>query len=491
MEHLLEVGEAGVRPAQDRDLLELDALLRKPTDLAHEPLVLRLRGHERRRRRIRSGRPRGSEHLFGSAEPWHEPVRELENLWRRAVVVFEPRDGGLREALAHAEQPGGRRAGEGVDRLVVVADHAEVFSIAEPQIEQRLLQQVHILVLVDREGPMAVSNVPPTALVGLEQSNGELEHILEVDLAAARLAALVFAIDTRHQVGRDRRLVLAERRPVRRGGDAEILRPLDLGCEVAGGSKAVRPRERVRDLAEEEGLRRQDPPDRLGRVAVQLCERGRVDVRASTPSTPRAVSRVRITPAALSVNVTARISSGRNVPVATCHAMRRVIVVVLPEPAPARTQTGPRTASAARLCSWFSPPRMSTEPPYRRPRPDSARDRPESVTRVQIRGKRRPRPPALCQTGAMCRNIRILYNFEPPTTPDEMRAAALQYVRKVSGMQKPSRANEAVFEQAVDAVAAETARLLAALVTSAPPRDRDAEAERRRARAVDRYGRVA
>jgi hypothetical protein len=88
----------------------------------------------------------------------------------------------------------------------------------------------------------------------------------------------------------------------------------------------------------------------------------------------------------------------------------------------------------------------------------------------------------------MCRNIRILYNFEPPTTEDEIGAAAIQYVRKVSGMQKPSRANEAAFEQAVEEISATTARLLEKLVTAAPPRDREAEEARRRARAAERFG---
>jgi hypothetical protein len=90
----------------------------------------------------------------------------------------------------------------------------------------------------------------------------------------------------------------------------------------------------------------------------------------------------------------------------------------------------------------------------------------------------------------MCRNIRTLHNFEPPTTGDEIHAAAVQYVRKVSGMQKPSRANEAAFERAVSEVAAATERLLDDLVTSAPPRDRELEAARRRARAVERFNRV-
>ena len=88
----------------------------------------------------------------------------------------------------------------------------------------------------------------------------------------------------------------------------------------------------------------------------------------------------------------------------------------------------------------------------------------------------------------MCRNIQVLHNFEPPATDEEVRAAALQYVRKISGPTKPSRANEAAFERAVDAVAAATATLLDDLVTSAPPRDREREAERRRARAVARFG---
>jgi hypothetical protein len=90
----------------------------------------------------------------------------------------------------------------------------------------------------------------------------------------------------------------------------------------------------------------------------------------------------------------------------------------------------------------------------------------------------------------MCRNIRNLYNFEPPTTESEVRDAALQYVRKVSGMQKPSHANEAAFERAVAEVATATERLLASLVTNAEPRDRAVEAERRRARSALRFGRA-
>ena len=90
----------------------------------------------------------------------------------------------------------------------------------------------------------------------------------------------------------------------------------------------------------------------------------------------------------------------------------------------------------------------------------------------------------------MCRNIRVLHNFDPPVTTDEIHEAALQYVRKVSGMQKPSRANEEAFAHAVDEIAHTTAHLLEALVTTAPPRDREVEAEKRRARAVARFSRA-
>ena len=87
----------------------------------------------------------------------------------------------------------------------------------------------------------------------------------------------------------------------------------------------------------------------------------------------------------------------------------------------------------------------------------------------------------------MCRNIRTLHNFEPPATEDEVRASALQYVRKVSGSTKPSQANAEAFERAVDDVAAVTGRLLGELVTNAPPKDREVEAARAKARSAARY----
>jgi hypothetical protein len=91
----------------------------------------------------------------------------------------------------------------------------------------------------------------------------------------------------------------------------------------------------------------------------------------------------------------------------------------------------------------------------------------------------------------VCRSIKTLFNFEPPVTDDEIRAASLQFVRKLSGMTRPSKANEAVFELAVEETAAVARALLGSLVTSAVPRDREAEAARARARAALRFGREA
>ena len=88
----------------------------------------------------------------------------------------------------------------------------------------------------------------------------------------------------------------------------------------------------------------------------------------------------------------------------------------------------------------------------------------------------------------MCRNIRPLHNFEPPATDEEVRAAALQFVRKISGFTKPSTANEAAFDRAVDEIARASSTLLGSLVTSASPRNREVEAARAHARAVRRFG---
>jgi hypothetical protein len=91
----------------------------------------------------------------------------------------------------------------------------------------------------------------------------------------------------------------------------------------------------------------------------------------------------------------------------------------------------------------------------------------------------------------MCRNIKQLFNFEPPATDDEVRASSVQFVRKLSGFTKPSKANEAAFNEAIDEVTAVARKLIDSLVTNAPPKDRDDEAAKARARSAERYGRSA
>lgn len=88
----------------------------------------------------------------------------------------------------------------------------------------------------------------------------------------------------------------------------------------------------------------------------------------------------------------------------------------------------------------------------------------------------------------MCRNIKTLFNFDPPVTPEEIQAASLQFVRKISGFTKPSKGNEAAFQAAVDEVAAVSARLLHSLETTAPPKNREEEAAKAKARAAERFG---
>ena len=118
--------------------------------------------------------------------------------------------------MRHREQMLGRRAGERVDRLVVVADDAELVARAEPELEQRLLEQVDVLVLVDGERAVALANERERGVVFRVELDRELEQVFEVDVAGSRLALLVLPVDAVHQVGRDRRLVVAELRAVAR-----------------------------------------------------------------------------------------------------------------------------------------------------------------------------------------------------------------------------------------------------------------------------------
>ena len=220
---------------------------------------------------------RGPQHLLGTAETRHEPVRERQHLRRRAVVLLEPDDQRVREALRDAEQMRRARAGEPVDRLEVVADDAEVITLAEPQVEQGLLEQVDVLVLVDRERPVLRAEGIARAGIALEEVDREREQILEVDHPFRGLARLVVAVDAEHQVVRNRRLAIASGGAVTLGRDAAVLRPLDLGREVARRPELERRRERVRQLAERQRLRREHLADIARREVAQLAERRRVE----------------------------------------------------------------------------------------------------------------------------------------------------------------------------------------------------------------------
>src|SRR5207237_562088 len=138
----------------------------------------------------RSGpiRTRRSKRLRRAAEPWHETVRELEHLRRRAVVPLEPHDASLGEASRQREQPMRARTREAVDRLVVVADGAELVPPAEPEIEQRLLEEVHVLVLIDGEGAPALVHRRTRLPVTFEQTNRSFEQVFEVDQPLRRLS---------------------------------------------------------------------------------------------------------------------------------------------------------------------------------------------------------------------------------------------------------------------------------------------------------------
>ena len=281
VQRLLVVGGARVCAEEDGHLLVRDATRVQLTDaFDEEPGLVHGLG-ERARDRLRPGGTRRAQHFLGAAELGDEPVRERQHLGSRAVVLLEPHDGRVREALRHREQVLGACACERVDRLVVVADRTQLVAIAEPAVEQCLLEEVHVLVLIDRERAVAVAHLLERALVRVEEPDRELDQVLEVDPALVDLAPLVLAVDAEHQVGRYRRLVVAQRAEVLVGRDAAVLGPLDLGGEVSRGTELVRPTQRVPDVPERERLRGQDPLRRLGGEEAELPERGRVKGRAA------------------------------------------------------------------------------------------------------------------------------------------------------------------------------------------------------------------
>ena len=158
------------------------------------------------------------------------------------------------------------RAGERVDRLVVVADDAEVVAVTEPVLEQCLLQEVDVLVLVDCERAILRAKGQGGARIALEQAHRPFEQILEVDKAPVLLLQpLVVAVHARHQVGRDRRLAVGRGLEVGVRSDAPVLRPLDLGREVSRGAELVRSAQPIAELPEKQCLRRQDAADVVGR----------------------------------------------------------------------------------------------------------------------------------------------------------------------------------------------------------------------------------
>ena len=219
-----------------------------------------------------------AQRLLGAAELRHEPVRERKELRRRAVVLLEPDNARLRESPRQREQPLRARAREAVDRLIVVADRAEIVPVAEPEIEQRLLEQVHILVLVDRERPPPLAYELERMRIVFEHADRSLEQILEVERSGIRLSLLVLAEDAMREIGRQRRLVVAERRDVCLRRQPAVLRPFDLCRKIARRPELVRRRQPVADLPEEQRLRRENPPGVAGKAAQQR-ERGRVERR--------------------------------------------------------------------------------------------------------------------------------------------------------------------------------------------------------------------
>ena len=276
-EQLFEVDRAGVQSDQHGHPLVRHALGGELPDSREHELAFLRRRLEAAQHRLRPARPRRPQRLLRSAQPRHQTIRQREHLRRRAVVLLQPHHRRLRVARGQPEQPLGRGAGEAVDRLVVVADRAELVAVAEPELEQRLLEQVHVLVLVDRERAEALAQGGQRPLVLLVHPHRLLEEILEVDQAGSLLSLLVLAEDTRHQVGRDRRLVRTEAAPVALRRQTPVLGPLDLGREIARGPEAVWLRQRVADLAQEQRLGREDSTRPLAASPHELRERGRVE----------------------------------------------------------------------------------------------------------------------------------------------------------------------------------------------------------------------
>ncbi len=200
-----EAHELAVRPHEDGRRLGRDPLADEPSRLGgHGPLLVEVRRElaDRRGGSARAGRHeplRRSDH-----RPWcpgQEPVREPEDLRRAPVVRLETDDLGRRVPPGEPGQPLGRGAGEGVDRLVLVADDGQVLPAAEPGVEDGLLEGVRVLVLVDAEPAVAVAHLGGDRRLVLEEADGHLEHVLEVDPSDPLLGPLVAPVEGREQAG--------------------------------------------------------------------------------------------------------------------------------------------------------------------------------------------------------------------------------------------------------------------------------------------------
>ena len=288
-------------------------------------------------------------------------VREVEDLRRRAVVLLEAHDRRVGEPFGEAEQVLGRRAGERVDRLVVVAHDAEVVARAEPSVEQPGLERVHVLVLVDGEGV----EPGPDDLRGLgvlvEQSQGETEHVLEVEASHRVLAALVPLVDPQHQLRRDRRLVIARARRGTGPAGSSGSSPTRSRRRARGGGgtcAAAAARSRARRSAAPCG---RAPGERLAGVRLpqprELRERGRVErARLDAVDVERSETPLQLPGGLLRERDREDLRClERAAPDLARDAMRDR--GGLPRAGAARIATGPRSARAASRWASFSPAR--------------------------------------------------------------------------------------------------------------------------------------
>src|SRR5215212_3744930 len=276
-EGFFEVDRPGIQTDQDRHLLERRAGGVKLADSLDDELPFRLAIGKAAQLRLGASAVRLAQLLLGPAEPRHETVGKPEHLRRGTVVRLQPHDGRSRKAFRQREQVLRRGAGERINRLVVGADRAELVAFAKPQLEQRLLQQVDVLVLVDREGAVAVLHLCKRVGLVLEQLDREPQQVLEVERTGRLLATLVLAEHARHQVVRNRRLVAVQAAAVGLGGQPPVLRPLDFGREVDGGPELVRHRQHVADLPQHQRLGGQDLSGQLSPEPAQLGEGRRME----------------------------------------------------------------------------------------------------------------------------------------------------------------------------------------------------------------------